>query len=142
MEPTDSSTMPATRRKVLALPGTITQAPLKSVDLHALQSGSKAEVTSLLEAAITDGFFYLDFSHSSYNKILDSIDTTLDLNANIFNHDQETKNCFDIDVISKMKTNGYKPKGRNIVSKDGDRDSFESWAVSPHIVPSADHDQF
>lgn len=116
------------------LPSHVTPASLKVIDLHALQNGSKTQADLLFEAAITDGFFYLDLSHSASQGIMDSAEAVLDLSATIFNHDQGTKSLFDVDLISKMKTNGYKPKGRNIVSKDGARDSFESWAVSHRSV--------
>lgn len=112
------------------VPTHIHPAVLKVIDLHVLQNGSQAQADLLLGAAVTDGFFYLDFSHPSYRGVLDSAEAVLQLAAEIFNHHDETKRLFDVDLASPMKTNGYKPKGRNIVSKDGTRDSFESWAVS------------
>lgn len=113
-----------------SLPAHVKRAGLEVVNLRGLQDGSEAEIALLLKAATTDGFFYLDLSHESYEALWSSVDIIFDLSATMFNNHDAIKSAFDVDVISSMKTNGYKPQGRNIVSKDGTKDSFESWAVS------------
>ena len=61
---------------------------------------------------------------------LSDINAVFDLSKDLFDYSPEVKSLFDVDRISPgLKTNGYKPKGRNIVG-NGKTDGFESWVVS------------
>jgi isopenicillin N synthase-like dioxygenase len=107
-------------------------ATLRTVSLHELQNGSVTEQALLLQTCVEDGFFYLDLTHPSFSSLLSNIDTVFDLSKDLFNYPDEIKSLFDVDKISDLKLNGYKPKGRNVVTKDGKMDGFESWQVG-HI---------
>lgn len=103
-------------------------ADLHTISLHHLQSGSLAERNRLLQTCIDDGFFYLDLTHPSSSPLLANIDAVFDLAEELFSHTPEVKSLFDVDKISELKVNGYKPKGRNVVGA-GKTDGFESWVV-------------
>ncbi|KAK9413325.1 putative Fe2OG dioxygenase domain-containing protein [Seiridium unicorne] len=105
------------------------QASLKVIDLHKLESGSTSEHASLLRVSIEDGFFYLKLVENPERPLQEYSAGIFRLSEDMFNHDPAVKDLFDVDKISHNKTNGYKPKGRNIVSKDGTRDGFESWVL-------------
>lgn len=106
-------------------------ANLSTICLQDLAAGSAAERARMLKACIEDGFFYLDLTKPKTRGILQDVETIFDLSQDLFNYPTEIKNLFDVDKISPgSKVNGYKPKGRNVVAKDGSVDGFESWVVS------------
>jgi isopenicillin N synthase-like dioxygenase len=104
-------------------------AHLQTISLHDLQVDSPSEQKRLLQTCINDGFFYLDVRESTISSRMSDIDTIFDLSKQLFDYSPEVKSLFDVDRISPMKTNGYKPKGRNVVG-NGKKDGFESWVVS------------
>lgn len=104
-------------------------ANLRTVSLHELQAGSVSEQNLLLLTCIEDGFFYLDLTHPNFSSLLRDVDTVFQLAEDLFTYSPEIKSLFDVDSLSDLKLNGYKPKGRNVVSKDGKSDGFESWVV-------------
>lgn len=103
---------------------------LRTLSLDKLQSGSASEQSVLLQACMEDGFFLLDFTQSGLSGVLDDVESVLKLAEDLFNYPLDVKTLFDVDKVSELKVNGYKPKGRNIVNKDGQSDGFESWVVS------------
>ncbi|KAF7515285.1 hypothetical protein G7054_g14652 [Neopestalotiopsis clavispora] len=102
---------------------------LRTVSLNRLQSASAPEQSTLLAACMEDGFFYLDFTQSSLSKVLEDVESVFMLSEDLFNYPLDIKTLFDVDKVSDLKVNGYKPKGRNIVSKSGQSDGFESWVL-------------
>lgn len=102
---------------------------LRTISLYELQAGSVAEQNLLLLTCIEDGFFYLDLTHPQFSSLLSDVDAVVRLAKDVFNYSPEIKSLFDVDSVSDLKLNGYKPKGRNVVSKDGKSDGFESWVV-------------
>lgn len=112
-------------------------ANLRSISLHKLQTGSVSEQDLLVRTCIEDGFFLLDLTHPSLSTLLSNVDNVFKLSKDVFNYPPEIKALFDVDTVSDLKTNGYKPKGRNIVAKSGKSDGFESWVVrQPQILSS------
>jgi isopenicillin N synthase-like dioxygenase len=107
------------------------KAGLRTISLYQLQAGSSSERNLLLETCMSDGFFYLDLTHPNFSSLLEAVDATFNCSKELFNYSPEIKDLFDVDKISDLKVNGYKPKGRNVVSngKDGKNDGFESWVV-------------
>lgn len=104
-------------------------ADLRTISLHELHAGSVSEQNLLLLTCIEDGFFYLDLTHSECSSLLSDVDAVFELAKDLFDSSPELKSMFDVDSVSDLKVNGYKPKGRNVVSKDGKSDGFESWVV-------------
>ncbi|KAG5998072.1 hypothetical protein E4U43_002505 [Claviceps pusilla] len=104
-------------------------ASLRTISLHELESGSIDESLSLLQTCVEDGFFYLDLTHPDHFCLLECVQDIFDMSQSLFNYPSEVKNLFDVDKVSPLKLNGYKPKGRNITAKDGRGDGFESWAL-------------
>lgn len=105
-------------------------ADLRTISLQKLQAGSVSEQQLLLQTCIEDGFFLLDLTHPDLSPLLSDVDDIFRLSEDVFNYPSEVKALFDVDKVSDLKTNGYKPKGRNIVAKSGKSDGFESWVVS------------
>ncbi|XXH00738.1 Transporter of the ATP-binding cassette (ABC) [Hypoxylon texense] len=105
------------------------EANLAVIDLQKLEAGSASEQASLLRASIENGFFYLKLADTPDRHVLEYAEKTFELSKEIFTYDPVVKDLFDVDRLSQYKTNGYKPKGRNVVSKDGTRDGFESWVL-------------
>ncbi|KAH7377316.1 putative oxidoreductase [Pyrenochaeta sp. MPI-SDFR-AT-0127] len=103
-------------------------AVLNVICLYELQSGSALEQKRLLQTCIDDGFFYLDLTHPNFSPLLENVNEVFDLAKDLFNHNPEVKSLFDVDKISELKVNGYKPKGRNVVG-NGKTDGFESWVI-------------
>ncbi|GAW20504.1 hypothetical protein ANO14919_100100 [Xylariales sp. No.14919] len=124
------------------LPAYVQPAVLQEINLAELRNGSASEQQKLSQAALNDGFFYLDLRHPTTQLLLEQVDPTLQLSKLIFDHSAEVKNLFDVDKISSLKTNGYKPKGRNIVNKDDARDGFESWALPRNGILKIGADPF
>ena len=104
-------------------------ADLRTISFHELQAGSVSEQNLLLRTCIEDGFFYLDLTHPKISSLLSNVDAVFKLAKDVFDQPPETKNLFDVDSLSDLKINGYKPKGRNVVSKNGKSDGFETWVV-------------
>lgn len=104
-------------------------ADLRTISLYELQAGSVSEQNLLLLTCIEDGFFYLDLTHPKFSSLLSDVDAVFKLAKDVFSYPPEIKSLFDVDSVSDLKVNGYKPKGRNVVSKDGKSDGFESWVV-------------
>ena len=104
-------------------------ADLRTISLHDLQAGSVSEQNLLLRTCIEDGFFYLDLTHPNFSSLLRDVDAVFKLANDLFTYSPEIKSLFDVDSLSELKVNGYKPKGRNVVSKTGKCDGFESWVV-------------
>lgn len=103
-------------------------ANLYTISLSELESGSDLEQDRLLRACTEDGFFYLDLTHPSYSALLDDVASVFKVSESLFNYTPDVKSLFDVDKISDLKVNGYKPKGRNFVTKDK-TDGFETWVV-------------
>ncbi|ETS86509.1 hypothetical protein PFICI_00337 [Pestalotiopsis fici W106-1] len=106
------------------------------------KSGSVSEQSNLLQACIEDGFFYLDFTQSSHSKVLDEVESVFNLSKDLFDYPLDIKTLFDVDRISDLKVNGYKPKGRNIVNKSGKSDGFESWVLPRNGLLQLSEDPF
>lgn len=104
-------------------------ADLRTISFHQLQAGSVSEQNLLLLACIQDGFFYLDLTDPKFSSLLGDVDVVFKLAKDVFDYSPEIKSLFDVDSISDLKVNGYKPKGRNVVSKSGKSDGFETWVV-------------
>lgn len=104
-------------------------ADLRTISLHELQAGSVSEQNLLLLTCIEDGFFYLDLTHPKFSSLLGNVDAVFKLAKDVFDQSPEIKSLFDVDSLSDLKINGYKPKGRNVVSKSGKSDGFETWVV-------------
>ncbi|KAG5929190.1 hypothetical protein E4U53_002511 [Claviceps sorghi] len=104
-------------------------ASIRTLSLHKLENGSVAENLSLLQTCVDDGFFYLDLTHPDHESVLECVQDVFDLAKSLFDYPPEVKSLFDVDKVSALKLNGYKPKGRNITAKDGRGDGFESWAL-------------
>ncbi|KAK8131307.1 oxidoreductase- 2OG-Fe(II) oxygenase family [Apiospora sp. TS-2023a] len=106
-------------------------ASLRTISLFELESGSISERDLLLQTCTEDGFFYLDLTHPSYSTLLNDVESIFNVSESLFNYAPEIKSLFDVDKISDLKVNGYKPKGRNFVTKDK-RDGFETWVMRIH----------
>ncbi|KAG6010752.1 hypothetical protein E4U21_004140 [Claviceps maximensis] len=104
-------------------------ASLRTISLRDLENGSVAEHLSLLQTCVEHGFFYLDLTHPDHVGVLDCVHDVFDMAKSLFSYPAEVKTVFDVDKVSMLKLNGYKPKGRNITTKDGRGDGFESWAL-------------
>lgn len=105
-------------------------ASLRTISLHELEAGSTLAHQLLLQTCIEHGFFYLDLTHPDFSSLLNCVESVFKLSEDLFNYADDIKNLFDVDKVSNLKVNGYKPKGRNVVTKDGKGDGFESWQVS------------
>ncbi|KAK7943487.1 oxidoreductase- 2OG-Fe(II) oxygenase family [Apiospora aurea] len=104
-------------------------ASLRTISLFELESGSVSEEDKLLQTCTEDGFFYLDLTHPSQSPLLSEVDTVLALSKDLFDYPLDIKTLFDVDKVSDLKVNGYKPKGRNIATKTGKTDGFETWVL-------------
>ena len=110
-------------------------AHLQTISLHDLQVELPSEQKRLLQTCINDGFFYLDLKESTFSSSMSDINTIFELSKQLFDYSPEVKSLFDVDRISPMKINGYKPKCRNVVG-NGKMDGFESWVVSRNPIIS------
>ncbi|KAK6540436.1 hypothetical protein TWF694_009231 [Orbilia ellipsospora] len=117
-------------------------ADLRTISLHKLQAGSISEQDLLLQACIEDGFFCLDLTHPRFSPLLSDVDAVFKLSKDLFNYPTDIKTLFDVDKVSDLKTNGYKPKGRNVVAKDGKSDGFESWVLPRNGLLQLTNDPF
>ncbi|KIN03229.1 hypothetical protein OIDMADRAFT_160809 [Oidiodendron maius Zn] len=117
-------------------------ADLRTISLQKLQAGSVSEHNLLLQTCIEDGFFFLDLTHPSLSSLLSDVDDVFRLSKDVFSYPPEIKALFDVDRVSDLKTNGYKPKGRNIVAKSGKSDGFESWVLPRNGLLQLSNDPF
>ncbi|KAJ5985073.1 hypothetical protein N7499_008674 [Penicillium canescens] len=105
-------------------------ANLKTIHLEDLRRGSIGEKEKIFAAAQDDGIFYLDFTEDhGEHRISDLIQNIYSLSQSLFDLDLDEKMQYDVDQISKLKLNGYKPISRNIGGIKGQRDGFESYAI-------------
>ncbi|RAH50004.1 putative oxidoreductase, 2OG-Fe(II) oxygenase family [Aspergillus brunneoviolaceus CBS 621.78] len=103
-------------------------AQLQTINLQALKRGCADEVSKLLGAAEQNGIFYLDLTDEvPLDGVPDEIDR---LSRSLFGLSAEEKMRFDVDKLDPYKLNGYKPVGRNAGGIPGQRDGFESYAIS------------
>ncbi|KAK8117054.1 uncharacterized protein PG998_005335 [Apiospora kogelbergensis] len=66
------------------------------------------------------------------------MDAILGLSESSSSCPSDIKNLFDVDKVSGLKMNRYKPKGRNVVTRDGRRDGIKSWVLEKRFYrPSA-----
>ncbi|KAL9082734.1 MAG: hypothetical protein Q9165_008802 [Trypethelium subeluteriae] len=102
---------------------------LKTIDLQSLLREDDHECTKLLQAVTKEGFFYLDFRQMDQGAaMLDTVERMFKFQEDLFNLPEDQKLKYDVDRLSFMKLNGYKPKGRNFGGIGGKKDGFESWA--------------
>ncbi|KAI1130982.1 putative oxidoreductase [Nemania abortiva] len=123
-------------------PAEVQPAVLQEINLAALRNGSDLELQKLSQVAFNDGFFYLDLKHPETQVLLEQVECTFRLAKLMFGHDTVVKHLFDIDKISSLKTNGYKPKGRHVVNKEGARDGHESWTLPRNGILNLGEDPF
>ncbi|KAF7586736.1 hypothetical protein BBP40_008396 [Aspergillus hancockii] len=104
---------------------------LQTLNLALLQSQTPNEVQKLLEACRRDGFFYLDLRDMEQmnQNVVPVLEKMYQLTEDLYNLPTEEKMLYDIDKISEMKSNGYKPVGRNFGGLAGQRDGFETYAI-------------
>ncbi|OJJ07160.1 hypothetical protein ASPVEDRAFT_33399 [Aspergillus versicolor CBS 583.65] len=113
-------------------------APLKTISLQELRRGSPLEKSKLLAAAKDDGIFYLDFTHDHAEfRLADLMKGIYGLSQSLFDLNLEEKMQYDVDRVGKLKLNGYKPIRRNIGGIKGQRDGFESYAISRNSILSS-----
>ena len=87
-------------------PEDLPAAQLRTIRLCNLQDGSMPESRKLLDAAINDGFFYLDLSDLGEEKFLDNVDDMFAMSRAIFDLEEIIKLHFDVDLWSPLKVNG------------------------------------
>ncbi|KAK8070168.1 oxidoreductase- 2OG-Fe(II) oxygenase family [Apiospora phragmitis] len=104
-------------------------AKLRTISLLKLQAGSVSERNLLLQTCTEDGFFYLDLTHPSHSALQNDVESVFVLSKDLFNYPLDIKTLFDVDKVSDLKVNGYKPKGRNIATTGGKTDGFETWVL-------------
>ena len=88
------------------LPENLPAAQLKTIRLRKLQDGSMSETRELLDAAISDGFFYLDLTDPGEETFLNHVDEMFALSKAIFDLKEIIKLDFDVDLMSTLKVNG------------------------------------
>ncbi|KAI9805949.1 MAG: hypothetical protein M1825_000563 [Sarcosagium campestre] len=115
--------------KVTELPSDVVVASLATISLERLRAGDQNEAKKLFEACKNSGFFYLDLQTSNDNGILKTINDMFALDKDLYDLDDEEKIKYDVDKLSKLKLNGYKPVGRNFGGIKGKRDGFETYAI-------------
>jgi isopenicillin N synthase-like dioxygenase len=93
-------------RVASGLPDNLPAAELRSISLRNLRDGSTSESTKLLDAAIHDGFFYLDLTDHSEEMFLNRVDEIFAMSKAIFDLDESIKMHFDIDLLGPFKVNG------------------------------------
>lgn len=88
------------------LPENLPVAQLRTIRLRSLQDGSVSETKKLLEAAINDGFFYLDLTDPEEETFLNHVDEIFTMAKAIFDLEQSIKLHFDVDLLGASKVNG------------------------------------
>ena len=79
---------------------------LKTVSFSSLLNGNESAASELLQAAVQDGFFYLDLHHAETQPLLDAVENLYKLNDNLFSLDQQSLMKYDLDVIGPSKIDG------------------------------------
>ena len=87
-----------------------------TVDIGRLEDGNHSELAKLLDAAQNDGIFYLDFSDSRFRHVLDLVDEIFALSSQLFAMSGEEKMRYDVDRLSKLKTNGFSDSRQSKIS--------------------------
>ncbi|KAJ5850561.1 hypothetical protein N7455_010417 [Penicillium solitum] len=85
-------------------------------------------IKKLLNACKTDGFFYLNIQSIDDN-LLQVVDAMFQLDRELYDVPDEEKMAYDVDKLSELKLNGYKPVGRNFGGLAGQKDGFEMYAI-------------
>lgn len=93
-------------RVASGLPENLPAAQLRTIRFRELQDGLMSETRKLLDAAINDGFFYLDLTHPGEETFLDHVDEIFALSKGIFDLDKSIKLDFDVDLLGPLKVNG------------------------------------
>ena len=88
------------------LPENFPAAQLRTVRFRKLQDGSMSESRKLLDAAINDGFFYLDLTDPGEETFLNHVDEMFALSKVKFDLEESIKLDFDVDLLSPLKLNG------------------------------------
>lgn len=88
------------------VPENLPAAQLRTISSHKLQDGSMSETSKLLDAAINDGFFYLDLTDPSEEGFLNHVDEMFTLSKAIFDHEESIKLDYDVDLLSPLKVDG------------------------------------
>ena len=78
-----------------------------------LQEGDEEEAAKVFTACKEDGAFYLDFSNQKCKEMMKTVDEVSAASRELFQSSEEEKMKYDIDLLGKLKLNGYKPVGRN-----------------------------
>jgi hypothetical protein len=82
-------------------------APLKTVNLGALQRGDSEEKNKLFAAAKEDGIFYLSISEDEGEyQLADLVEEIYGLSKSLFKLDLEEKMQYDVDKVGSLKLNG------------------------------------
>lgn len=93
-------------RVAIGLPEDLPAAQLRTIKIRNLQDGSKSEIRELLDAAINDGFFYLDLTEPGEEPFLNHVDDMFSMSKGIFDLDEGVKMHFDVDLLGPLKVNG------------------------------------
>ena len=82
-------------------------AHLQTIHCGRLSGGNEDEAAKLFRAANKDGFFYLDLQGSAFAALTEVIEDVFALSKALFGLSEEEKLRYDIDMLSKLKLNGY-----------------------------------
>lgn len=93
-------------RVTTSIPENLPAAKLRTIRLHKLQDGSMSEASKLLDAAINDGFFYLDLTDPGEDMFLNHVDEMFTLSKAIFDQEESVKLDYDVDLLGPLKVNG------------------------------------
>lgn len=93
-------------RVTTSLPDTLPAAELQTISLRNLRDGSTSESTKLLDAAIHDGFFYLNLTDPGEEAFLNRVDEMFAMSKATFDLDESIKMHFDVDLLGPFKVNG------------------------------------
>lgn len=92
-------------RVASGLPENLPAAQLRTIDPRSLKDGSMSEIGKLLDAAINDGFFYLDLTDPGEESFLIHVDEIFAMSKAIFDLEETIKLHFDIDLLGPLKVN-------------------------------------
>lgn len=101
-----SQSSPTSIRISTSLPDNVPVAQLRTIRLPSLRDGSVSETRKLLEAAINDGFFYLNLTDPEEETFLNHVDEIFTMSKAIFDLEQSIKLHFDVDLLGASKVNG------------------------------------
>lgn len=82
-------------------------AHLQTIHCGRLSDGDEDEAAKLFKAANVDGFFYVDLQGSAFAALTEVIEDVFALSKALFGLSEEEKLRYDIDMLSKLKLNGY-----------------------------------